>query len=227
MEISKHPESLEEVIERREEEIVQQEYYLFNISQKGFQRLLDLNLDMNLLFIIHLLLEGKDPVTIGSHRVVAWLQTLRRKGYVAQDSNEVTLSGQLLYRMLKEDKDEEIVSAVPGGFERWWKIFPSTNMFMYRTKTFEGSQKKNIKKAQCKALFERYVNEGKFTVEDIIAGTEYHMVVVRELSWKNQRNEMSYVPNSYRYLSEKFFEPYIELSKARVKIKDNSNVMDI
>ena len=223
----KKDQELLNILEGENEAPIEQEISLFNIIQKALARLIDLRLDINALFVIHLLLKGLDPIRIGHPKVGSWMQNLKRRGFVSKDRDEVTLAGKLLYRMIKEDKDEELFVKVDASFDEWWKVYPATDMFEHRGKQFTGGQKKNLKKAQCKLIFERYVNEGKFTAEEIIEGTRYHMEVVKDLSIQKRDNQMRFVPNSLRYLNELVFEPYVALWRKNKNKVDLTNTMDL
>lgn len=199
-----------------------------NITLEKYIKVLDAGYSLDILYILKLIKEGVDLSKELLHPKIEVIhQMLLRKSLVTNE-DRVTLDGEELLDYLEEDgeKIKEIIKKVRSeGFEKWWTTYPSTNMFVYKGKTFAGTQNKKIKKEDCKRLFQKIVNEGILS-EDIIGATEYHFQVAKDISFKERKNQLSYIANSERYLREKMFQPYIVLYKN--KIKNNiSNTIDI
>ncbi len=202
-----------------------------NITLEKYIKVLDAGYSLDILYLLKLI---KDKVDISREilhpKLGAIHQMLLRKSLVTSDWG-VTLDGTDLLSYLEEDgeRPKEIVRRVKAeGFDQWWLVYPSTNMFIYKGKTFPGTQSKRIKKDDCKRIFQKLVNEG-IPAEDIIGATEYHFQVAKDLSFKHGKNEISYIPNSERYIRERMFEPYISMYKSKVKTTETalSNAVDI
>lgn len=200
-----------------------------NITLEKYIKILDAGYSLDILYILKLIKEGVDISKELTHpKIQAIHQMLLRKALATEDGT-VTISGEDLLSYLEEDGEKvtEMVKKVKSeGFEKWWVTYPSTNMFVYKGKTFPGTQSKRIKKEDCKRLFNKIVNEG-IPAEDIIGATEYHFQVAKDLSFKHGKNEISYIPNSERYIREKMFQPYIELYKNKIKSESPTNIVSI
>lgn len=143
------------------------------------------------------------------------LPNLERKEFVAND--KLTELGRNTYKLLLTTKVEKVPKAdnseIDQQFEEWWLIYPSSDKFEYNGKSFKGMQKKSIKKAECKVKFRELVKTGGYTSQQVIEGTKQHLIQVKEVSVQKGINQMSFVPNSERYLREECFSPYIGETK--------------
>ena len=138
------------------------------------------------------------------------LSLLERKQLINGD--KLTLLGEELLNNLELEELAPLKQKRVDKFEEWWKIYPATDGFIMDGKTFMGTQSKRIKKEVCKSLFKKIVNEG-ISEEDIISATKFHIDQAKKLSFKRGVSQISFIGNSYRYLNEKMFEPYIQSSK--------------
>lgn len=153
------------------------------------------------------------------------IQTLLRKGLIDKN-NKLTLKGEELVKSINSTEEVQTKKlALYDGFEDWWEIYPATNGFTYKNVRFAGIQSKRIKKSDCKNEFAKLIVSG-FTKEQIIEATKVHIETAKELSYKHKlrENQLTFVPNSLRYLKEKCFEPYINLVQSQ---KPSSNAVDI
>lgn len=194
------------------------------ITLEKYIQILNAGYSLDILYLLKLIKEGIDITDELLHpKIAAINQMLLRKELICE--NGVTLSGDELLSYLGEDTvDRKIVKRIKSeGFDKWWQVYPATNMFSHKGKTFTGTQSKRIKKPECKILFAKYVNEG-MPAEDIIAATEFHITTAKDESYKQGKNQLSYIANSHRYLNEKMFEPYIELYKQSAKVQEYDGV---
>lgn len=202
-----------------------------NITLEKYIKILDAGYSLDILYILKLIKEKVDISQEILHpKLGAIHQMLLRKG-LATDEWKVTMDGDTLLDYLEEDgeKLKEIVKKVKTeGFDKWWLTYCPTNHFVYKNKVFSGTQSKRIKKDDCKKLFQKIVNEG-ISAEDIIGATEYHFQVAKDLSFKHGKNEISFIGNSFRYLNERMFAPYIDMYKSKIKTTETalSNAVDI
>lgn len=192
---------------------------LFSLSTGNFQSLLKQKIPLDCIYLLEMINNGEET---DSEEFLPFLQRLQRKGYIDVHL-KMTKHGEELYKSLFEEK----VYVKPkkaeknSDFERWWAIYPATNDFEINNKHFQGSQKKNIKKDQCATLFNILCNS--FTAEDIIRATEYHIFTAKQISYKKGENQLTYIPNSERYLREKYFEGYIDKYKKLGKKQENKD----
>ncbi len=167
--------------------------------------------------------ETSDPLITGT------ISFLRRKGLIDSKLN-ITEKGEKFIEDLNSTEVKKETIKIPidvtDDFEEWWKIHPSTNAFTYKGVDFTGSQAKKKDKVGCKKIFKQLVLSG-ISAKDIIEATRIHVDMAKEGSFKHKtrENQVSYIPNSRRYLDEKCFEPYLQFIKK--KIFTNSNIVDV
>ena len=154
-------------------------------------------------------------------KVKVWIQSLVRKQFMTEDFDLTSKGQELIEKLNSLEKNEQVVTPIETvsikstkeKFKEWWKVYPSTNNFEYKGKKFMGTQKKNLKKEACEQLFSKYIVNREFTAEEIIEATRYHINLAMEESFKTGINKLDFVPNSERYLRERYFEPYIKIYK--------------
>jgi hypothetical protein len=149
------------------------------------------------------------------------------KKLLLTDDYKITPAGEDIYKIrhvpMEEFYTEQTQNIrIVSHFDEWWAIFPSTDYFEINGRVFKGSRKMNIKKGECKLIFDRYVELGLFLADDIIKATDYHIMLSKEESLKKGQNKLSFITNSERYLRERYFEPYIALSKKKPKQREES-----
>lgn len=197
---------------------------LFNFTENHFLSLLKQKIPLDCIFLLEMLINKED---VDSEEFLPFLQRLQRKGYI-DVKGELTEYGKGLYDSMSE---EAVLVKVKkkveknDDFERWWDVYPATNDFMIHNRHFQGSQKKNIKKDDCKRIFTALCNTYK--AEEIIKATEYHIYMAKEISFKKKDNQLTFIPNSERYLREKYFEAYIEKYKnsgKKTAMTDNNDL---
>lgn len=200
-----------------------------NITLEKYIKVLNAGFSLDILYLLKLI---KDKVDITDAillpKIGAVNQMLLRKQLITED-NQITMSGDELLSYIEDDENpKELVKKLKtNDFDKWWVTYPATNMFIYKNKTFKGTQSKRVKKLECKQLFNKYINEG-FTADDIINATEYHFQMAKDLSFKKGENQVSFIANSYRYLNEKMFVPFIELYKKQTnKSTEIGSAVDI
>lgn len=194
---------------------------LFNIPTAHFHNVIKQKIPLDCIYLLEMI-NGEEDVNF--EEFLPFLQRLQRKGYI-DNQMKMTKYGKDLYESLFQetvavkpkriDKNEE--------FEKWWAIYPTTNDFEINGKHFQGTQKKNIRKDECKKLFTILCNS--FKAEDIIKATAYHINMAKELSYKKRDNQLTFIPNSERYLREKYFESYI--GKVEKTESTSSNYFEI
>jgi hypothetical protein len=65
------------------------------------------------------------------------------------------------------------------------------------------------------------MNEGEYTVDELIAALEFEVQQKKENSLKTGVNRMTFMQNSLTYLNQRTFEPFIELIREGQKVKQS------
>jgi hypothetical protein len=214
--------------QQKQEIIEEGKASLFNISIDGFRQLVANQIDMNCLFILESISLGVNIHTeIKSSKVAAWYQSLFRKGYITQD-NTLTALGESIIHMLKNNVDikrstERLSNVQEQGFNEWWKEFPSNDIFEYKGIKFSGTRGLKSNKPTCLALFNRILNEGEYTAEDLIRSLKYEIFLKKEDSVRNRTNKLSFLSASSAYLNQRKFEPFVEISKTQIVRENNGD----
>lgn len=198
------------------------------MNKEQFTLLTQEGYDLNILFLLTLTKEQLSSFT--SSKIKAWIQTCVRKQLLSEGL-EITNDGRRLLAKYSDSPGKEIdviidKSEIDEWFEKWWEIYPDSDFFIHKGRTFEGSQAKKVNKTKgrpsnCKDNFRKIVNEGKYSPQDIIRATEFHFNVAKEQSFKQNVNKLTFIANSERYLRETMFAPFVERSKKEV-IKEQS-----
>lgn len=115
-------------------------------------------------------------------------------------------------------------------FEQWWKVYPGTDTFSHKGMEFSGNRGLRVNKDECKIKFDKIVNEGEYTAEELIEALKFDVLQKKENSVKTKANKVTYMQNSLTYLNQRSFEPFIELIKEGQLIKESPeqiNTFDI
>lgn len=149
-------------------------------------------------------------------KVKAWKQNLYRKSLVTEAGEVTTLGKELLASLLSPSSTspreiiKKAVSNADDAFDKWWKLYPSTDMFSYGGVKFDGSRGLRQKKEECRKKFGEILLEGEYTPEDLINALDYELYMKKENSIKQKENKMKYMQNSLTYLNQRTFENFIE-----------------
>jgi hypothetical protein len=149
-------------------------------------------------------------------------QGVVRKGLITEDGAVSTVGKELLEFLQTEGEDVKLVRRkVDDDFDRWWKAYPGTDTFTYKGKSFTGSRSMRVKKDECKVKLKKILEEGEYTIDDLIAALEFEVLQKKENSLKTGTNKLTFQQNSLTYLNQRTFEPFIELVKAGETIKES------
>lgn len=197
--------------------------HYYEILKKGY------SLDM--IFLLKLISETDEDYTFGTPgKTIGIIQTMRRKGLLT-DADKITEDGKELLKFIssvettpklkrkkKEEKDDE--------FEQWWKAFPGTDTFEFKGRKFKGTRALRVKKDDCKAKIAKIINEGEYTISELVQALKLEIQQKAENSIKTGQNKMSFFQNSLTYLNQRTFEPYLELIKAGHKVEEESKTVN-
>lgn len=197
-----------------------------NLSFQKFQEIIKKGYAPDSMFILEYVSQGVD-ITSDSKKVENIILTARRKGLLTDD-NKITIEGQNLLDFIKsEDTNVTIIQkkvTKEDDFLLWWKEYPSTDSFTYKNKTFKGSRALRVKKEECKTKLAKILNEGEYTITDMIEALKLEIHQKAENSLKTGVNKMSYFQNSLTYLNQGTHEPFIDLYKQGVKIDESKKL---
>jgi hypothetical protein len=66
------------------------------------------------------------------------------------------------------------------------------------------------------------LSEGDYTADDLIAAIEFDVLQKKENSYKSGENKLKYIQNSLTYLTQRSFEPFIELVKQGIVVEEQA-----
>lgn len=142
-------------------------------------------------------------------------QTLVRKGLISE-SSKPTIEGKALLAFLSSPMDAKLEKRKlieDSEFDRWWKEYPGTDTFTYKDVTFSGCRTLRAGKDDCKIKLNKILEEGEYTIDELIAALKLDVLQKKENSVKNKTNKLTFMQNSLTYLNQRSFEPFIELIK--------------
>lgn len=152
---------------------------------------------------------------------------LYRKGLTTEEGN-ITLLGKSLLDFLEDTTSQETtikkVEIPDSCFADWWKAYPGTDNFMHKGKIFSGSRSLRQKKEECKNKFNKILEEGTYTCDELIAALQYEVSQKKEASVKAGTNRMMYMQNSLTYLNQRTFESFVELIREGARIEESNGV---
>jgi hypothetical protein len=151
-------------------------------------------------------------------KIAGLYQSLVRKGLVSDVTQEITQVGRELLTFADSEikKPMRKLKQKASDFDAWWNVFPSTDNFEHKGKKFFGSRGLKRNREECRIKFNKILAEGDYTVEDIVNATLLDIFLKKESSVKNGDNRMSYIQNSYTYITQRSFEPFLEMIKTGV-----------
>lgn len=195
-----------------------------------FKELLKNGFNLDMVFLLKLVEEGHDAKDVCNENVKLEIiyQGLYRKGLLSE-SGKLTLTGKNVLKFLKEEAPTEksVLKKKPMSehFEKWWKAFPGTDTFKYKDVVFAGSRALRRDVENCKLKFNVILSEGEYTVDDLVAALEFDVLQKKENSFKSKENKLKYMQNSLTYLQQRSFEPFIELVKQGITIKESNKLV--
>lgn len=198
------------------------------LNLQSFLEIIKKGYSLDLIFILKSS-ELSDINEIDSEKVNNIIKTAKRKGLLS-DENKVTVEGKSLLDFLSvKGENVKLVKKKPDidNFQLFWSRFPSTDTFEYKGRKFTGTRALKTKKDDCKAKLNKILNEGEYTIEDMIGALELEVSQKKEASYKTNSNKLSYFQNSLTYLDQRGFEGFIELFRAGHKKEDETLIKNI
>lgn len=196
------------------------------LTSYHFEQIVKNGYSLDTIFL--LLLAEEEDVDVcayceSSPKLEAMCQNLIRKGLL-NEHNKVTLSGRAVLDFLKLEDVQTVKlvkkKKIDTEFQRWWKAYPGTDTFTYKNKKFSGTRTIRVKVDECKAKIDKILDEGDYTIDDLVSALEFEVLQKKENSIKTNTNKLTYMQNSLTYLNQRTFEPFIELIKEGETIKE-------
>ncbi len=191
------------------------------ISPHQFEELIKKSYNLDIIYLLKLIEENYDiePLYNNSMKLAAIYQSLIRKGLITD--NNLTLIGKDLLEFIEKDEPNKILKKkVVTRFEEWYKLFPGTDSFVYKGKTFKGTRGLKFNKINCRLKFNKIILEGVYTTSQLIDALNYEIKQKMENSLSTGTNKLSFMKNCLTYLNQRSFEPFVELIESGELIKD-------
>lgn len=203
---------------------------LNNLTFSHFEQLHKNGYNLDIVFLLSLVEQGIDiqENCKDSPKLNALCQSIYRKGLVSSEG-KLTLTGKEVINFANEHPNKEKPlrkkAVIKDDFELWWKAYPGTDQFTHKGTSFTGTRSLRVKKDDCKAKIQKILEEGEYTIHDLIAALEYEVLQKKENSIKTKSNKMTFMQNSLTYLNQRTFEPFIELIREGHKIEESPKVV--
>lgn len=154
----------------------------------------------------------------GSMKIAGLYQSLVRKGLVSVSTQEITQAGREMLAYVDSEVKEPMKKKKQSSsdFDKWWNAFPSTDNFEYKNKKFMGSRALKRGRDECRIKFNKIIAEGDHTVDQIVDATLLDVFLKKEASVRQGENKLSYLQNSLTYLTQRSFEPFIDMIKTGI-----------
>jgi hypothetical protein len=198
---------------------------LSNLKFSHFSSIQRRGYSLDMIFLLNLIVEEQldvEKLCAEIPKIEAIYQGIKRKGLVTEEG-KLTLSGKELMTFLEtEEEHVELTKkkSTEDDFTSWWKVYPGTDTFKYKSKGFTGTRSLRRNRDDCKVKFDKILEEGEYTVENLIDALKYEVLQKKENSVATGVNKMTFMQNSLTYLNQRTFEPFIEL------IKEGHNIVE-
>lgn len=184
--------------------------YLGNITLSQVIWLRKQKLTLSHLKYIELMLDGQEVPQD------AYYTSMEKIGIVFR--GEVTEFGKQIYNTFPTVNDnvkltKKKVKVVDDEFEVWWNNYPPTPNWGVHTST----RNLRVKKDECQVKFRAILNEGKYTVSDLIRAVNNEVNARKKDSQRTGKNEMEYMKGTETYLNSRQFEVYVNYQQKTVQ----------
>jgi hypothetical protein len=185
-----------------------------NLHFSHFEQIIKNGYSLDMVFLLKLSEEGINIKELceESPKLEALYQGIFRKGLITSD-DKLTLTGKSVLAFLETTETTKFVrkKKTDDDFELWWKAYPGTDTFKCGNKSFTGTRSLRAKKDECKIKLHKILDEGEYTIKELIDALEFEVNQKVNNSIKTGVNKMSFMQNSLTYLNQRTFEPFIEL----------------
>jgi hypothetical protein len=190
-----------------------------------FEQLLKKGYSLDTIFLLKLIQKEKcniKDMCTEDTKLSALYQGLVRKGLISDDC-KIMLEGKNILEFLSTPIEESVTldkrkPIEDDRFNLWWNAYPGTDNFMHKDVVFSGSRTLRAGKEDCKIKLNKILEEGEYTLEQMVEALKFDVLQKKENSVKTKANKLTYMQNSLTYLNQRSFEPFIELIKEGQKI---------
>ncbi len=202
-----------------------------NLSPWHYEELIKKSYSLDHIFLLKLIHENYDVTNLveDSLKISAIHQGLIRKGLITDNGALTTIGVELLVFLDTKEQTKLVKKkSTTSDFEEWYKVFPGTDTFTHKGKTFSGSRTLRQNPADCRIKFDKILLEGEYTATELIEALKFDVLQKKEASVKENTNKLKYMQGSLTYLTQKSYAAYIELIREGIQIKETqSNGTDI
>jgi len=195
----------------------------FKLTISHFEQLLKQSYSLDQIYLLKLVEANVDiqPSIDGSMKIAGLYQSLVRKGLISDVTQAITQTGRELLTYVDSEMKEPIKKKKQNSsdFDNWWNTFPSTDNFEYKGKNFLGSRGLKRAREDCRIKFNKILSEGDSTAEEIVKATLLDVFLKKEASVKFGENRLKYIQNSLTYLTQRSFEPFVEMVRTGIDPK--------
>lgn len=200
-----------------------------NITPSRFESLHKMGHTLDIIYLLTLIEEGVDVKSFceDNTKLNTIFQGMLRKGFVTEKGGLTVPGKRLLDTLKEEDNDQKLIVKTrlkDLDFDAWWKAYPGTDTFVHKGKSFQGTRSLRTKKDDCKLKLKKILDEGEYTLQELILALQYEVLQKKENSVKADDNKLKYMQNSLTYLNQRTFEPFIELIKEGQVIQESQSV---
>ena len=195
-----------------------------DLTYSHFEDILKNGFSLDMIFILKIIQKEKcniKDLCADNPKISVIYQTLVRKGLISEDS-KILLQGKSLLDFLStpldEKKFDKRTEVSDDKFNLWWSAYPGTDTFTHKSVSFSGSRSFKVNKDECKIKLNKILEEGEYTLEELIEALKFDVLQKKENSVKNLTNKLMYMQGSLTYLNQRSYEPFIELIKEGQKI---------
>lgn len=194
----------------------------FKISPTHFEQLLKQSYSLDHIYLLKLVEANVDiqPMIEGSMKIAGLYQSLVRKGLISNVTLSITQTGRELLTYADSETKEPIKRPrqKSSDFDNWWNVFPLTDNFEYKGRKFTGSRGLRRSREDCRIKFNKILAEGDYNAQQITDATSLDIFLKKEASVKTGDNKLTFLQNSLTYLTQRSYEPFIEMIQTGIKI---------
>lgn len=202
-----------------------------DLSFSHFEQLLKKGYSLDTIFLLKIIQKEKcniKDMCAEDPKLSALYQGLVRKGLISEDC-KIMLDGKAILDFLSTPIEDSATLAKKkpiedDRFNLWWNAYPGTDIFTYKGMSFSGNRTLRAGKDDCKLKLNKILEEGEYTLEQMVEALKFDVLQKKENSVKTKTNKLTYMQNSLTYLNQRSFEPFIELIKEGHKIQEAQKI---
>jgi hypothetical protein len=198
------------------------------LTIEKIQEIVEKGYNLDHISILKLIDEGTDiSKNVNESSKIALIhQSLIRKGLVFETEAKLTTIGKELLVFIDSKDKKKIIKpkVICTEFDDFWEIYPRSDSFEYKGKTFQGSRSLRVGKDDCRTKFNKILLEGEIDAKQIVEALKLEVFQKKEKSLKEGSNKLSYMQNSLTWLNQRSYDGFIELLNSGVKITETKSV---